>query len=77
MENNTSGNDTERTLREVLESLEEQVKKQVSFKQSFLRGLLYGLGIVVGTTILIALLSWFLGTIGLDWVIEFFQAREV
>lgn len=50
-------NDDQEKLVTVLEKLENHIQKQVSLKFAFLKGAIYGLGIVVGTTILIAILS--------------------
>lgn len=41
----------------VLGELEDEVEKQNSLKQVFIRGALYGLGIVLGSTILLAILG--------------------
>ncbi len=49
----------------VLHVVEQEIKKQNSLKFAFARGTLYGLGTVIGATVLIAILGWFLaGTIG-------------
>lgn len=52
----------QKDLVEVLTDLRSLIAKQTSYKFVFLRGILYGLGTVVGATILIGLLSWFLST---------------
>lgn len=49
----------------VMHVVEEQIKIQNSLKLSLLRGALYGLGTVIGATVLIAVLGWFLAnTVG-------------
>jgi hypothetical protein len=49
----------------VLQEVEEKIERQNSLKLVFVRGALYGLGTVIGATVLIAILGWFLAnTIG-------------
>lgn len=48
-------------LVEVLTDLRSLIQKQTSLKFAFARGLVYGLGTVVGATVLIGVLGWFLG----------------
>lgn len=44
----------------VLKSLEHYTKKQISLKFIFLKGVVYGLGTVIGATVLISVLSYFI-----------------
>lgn len=44
----------------VLQVVEKEIKRQNSLKLSLLRGALYGLGTVIGATVLIAILGWFI-----------------
>jgi len=50
----------EEHLKDVLVDLRSLIKKQTSLKFAFVRGILYGLGTVIGATVLLAIISWFL-----------------